>query len=199
MMYFVTSNAEKAKFAALNSGISIETVKIDLPEIQSLCLKEIAGHKVKAAAQFLQKQKPPVVSCTAHSQASGLFVEDMSLEFSALGRLPGTLIKWFESELGLDGLCRLLNGKPRSATVRCVIAHMSICQINKKEPVIHYIESAVTGSIAEKPKGTGGFGWDKIFMLEGLNGKTNAELPQGLYNEQYFKKIRRYDLLTMHN
>src|SRR2546430_10482604 len=39
-----------------------------------------------------------------------VLVEDIAFTFTAMGRLPGPLIKWFLEELGNDGLCKLANG-----------------------------------------------------------------------------------------
>lgn len=90
---FITGNQKKADYLARYLGFPIEHIKLDLDEIQSLDLDEIVEHKVK---QAYEKIKKPVL------------VEDASLEFMALGRLPGPFIKFFIEEMGLDKLCTLL-------------------------------------------------------------------------------------------
>jgi XTP/dITP diphosphohydrolase len=65
-----------------------------------------------------------------------------------------------------------LNGLPmdqRAARFRCVIA--------LAEPTgnIHLVEGVVEGVIADRPRGTNGFGYDPIFYVPEL-GKTFAEL-----------------------
>jgi len=62
-------------------------MKIDLDELQSLDLRVIVEHKVR---QAYEKVGGPVL------------VEDVSLEFLALGRIPGPFIKFFEQEIGLE-------------------------------------------------------------------------------------------------
>lgn len=59
--------------------------KIELDEIQSLNLDEVVTHKVK---QAYEKAEKPVL------------VEDTSLIFLALGKLPGTFIRFFVQEIG---------------------------------------------------------------------------------------------------
>lgn len=81
---FITGNQKKADYLAKYLGFPVEHKKIDLDEIQSLDLAEIIEHKVKQAYEIV---KTPVI------------VEDVSLEFSALGRLPGPFIKFFEREI----------------------------------------------------------------------------------------------------
>lgn len=58
--------------------------KIELDEIQSLDLGEIVEHKVEQA--YEKAQRP-------------ILVEDTALEFCALGKLPGTFIRFFVQEL----------------------------------------------------------------------------------------------------
>jgi len=59
--------------------------KIDMDEIQSLDLDEVVEHKVRQAYEIAKKP---------------ILVEDTALEFPALGKLPGTFIKFFIQELG---------------------------------------------------------------------------------------------------
>lgn len=84
--------------------------------------------------------------------------------------MPGTFIKWFLKELGLGGLCRLIDDKDRSAVASCIFGYFD-GEIEK------YFEGSLPGWIAEKPTGNGGFGWDKIFIPEGYT-VTRAELSK---------------------
>src|SRR5690242_16126421 len=92
---FVTSNPGKAKQLGQYLDVPVVQKAIDLIEIQSLDGAEIIEHKAREAYRLLR---------------SPVLVEDASLQFLALGKLPGPLIKWFLEELGTAGLCRLLNG-----------------------------------------------------------------------------------------
>lgn len=161
---FITGNQKKADYLAQYLGYPVEHIKIDLDEIQSLDLKEIIKHKVR---QAYEKVQGPVI------------VEDVSLEFSALGRLPGTLIRWFIDEIGLEKICSLLDGKDRSATARCVFGYFD----GKEE---HYFEGSLEGTIPEKPSGNGGYGWDPIFIPEGYS-VTRAELSHEDDQKTYLK------------
>ncbi len=154
-LIFITGNQRKADYLSKYLGHTIEHVKIDLDEIQSLDLKEVVRHKT---LQAYEKVGRPVL------------VEDVSLEFKALGRLPGTLIRWFIDEMSFENVCSLLNGKDRSATARCVFGYFD----GKEEK---YFEGSMNGKIAEKPAGSGGYGWDPIFIPEGYN-VTRAELSE---------------------
>ncbi|HEY4488904.1 MAG TPA: non-canonical purine NTP pyrophosphatase [Candidatus Paceibacterota bacterium] len=150
---FITGNQKKADYLGELLGHSIDHVKIDLDEIQSLDLREVVKHKLHQA--YAEVNRP-------------VLVEDVALEFTALGRLPGTLIRWFLEELSHEGMCRLLDGKARGATARCVFGYYD----GKTET---YFEGGMEGSIPEKPSGDKGYGWDPVFIPEGYS-VTRADL-----------------------
>ena len=152
---FITGNQKKADYLAAYLGYPVDHIKIELDEIQSLDLKEIIRHKVRQAYAWVQK---PVL------------VEDVGLEFKTLGRLPGPLIRWFLEEMSFEDICRLVNGKDRSATAQCVFGYF-----DGKEEM--YFKGSMEGTIAEKPAGKGGYGWDSIFIPHGYT-VTRAELSE---------------------
>lgn len=61
-----------------------------------------------------------------------------------------------------EDVCRLLDGKDRSATARCVFGYF-------EGEVERYFEGGMQGAIAEHPMGDGGFGWDTIFIPQGYS------------------------------
>src|SRR5437868_4207362 len=106
---FITGNAKKVEYFKALLGFEIAHQKLDLDEIQSLDLHEVVEHKVRQAYAIIKK---PVV------------VEDVSLIFNSMGKLPGTLIKWFIQELGLDGGCKLADfSSDRSAVASCAYGY----------------------------------------------------------------------------
>ena len=150
---YITGSQRKAEYFAKLIGFEVEHVKVDLDEIQSLDLHEVVRHKLRQA--FKEVNRP-------------VLVEDVSLEFTVLGRLPGTFIKWFQEELSHEQLCRLLDGKERGAVARCVFGYF-----DGNEEV--YFEGKLEGSVPENPTGSLGFGWDPIFIPKGYS-VTRAEL-----------------------
>ena len=146
-LYFATTNEGKIKEAREILGIKVEGIPLEIDEIQSLEPKEVA--EKKAEAYFKEFKKP-------------LFVEDVSLDFIALGRLPGVYIDSFSKELGNDGLIDLLKEeKDRSA-----IARTTICYIDGEGNTQVFV-GEVEGTIATEQRGEKGFGWDPIFIPEG--------------------------------
>src|SRR3989344_1261418 len=152
---FITGNQNKADYLARFLGFPVEHQKLDLDELQSLDLKEIVEHKVKQA--FEQIRKPVIV-------------EDVSLEFSALGRLPGTFIRFFVDEMPFETICSLLDGKDRKAIARCVFGYYD-------GEYLELFEGSMIGKIAEVPAGKNGFGWDRLFIPEGYT-MTRAEMGE---------------------
>lgn len=151
---FVSGNPSKV--AALNHwlGSELEHIAIDVDELQELDAYKVVEHKAREAYRHVQI---PVL------------IEDTSLVFTAFGRLPGTYIKWFLKELSLEGGCRLLDGfTDKSAIAQVVYAYFDGTEV-------HYFSGEVEGSIPVQPRGSGGFGWDKIFVPTGTE-KTYAEM-----------------------
>lgn len=78
-------------------------------------------------------------------------VEDTSLEFNALGGMPGPFIKWFQDKLGSDGLYKILIGyEDKSATAVCTLA---FCPFPHADPVV--FTGRCTGKIVEPVPGRG--------------------------------------------
>lgn len=157
---FVTGNQNKADYLARFLDHPIDHKKIDLDEIQSLDLKEIIEHKVR---QAYKKLKQPVI------------VEDSSLEFVALGGLPGPFVRFFVDNMSLETICSLLNGKDRSAMAKCAIGFFD-------GKTLKIFEKKLKGSIAQEPAGKNGFDWDKIFIPQG------HDVVRALFNDMDYKK-----------
>ena len=113
-----------------------------------------------------------------------MLVEAVSLEFHALGRLPGTLIKWFVDELDILTICSLLDGKDRSATAKCTFGYYD-------GVTLEFFDGSLSGEIATSPRGENGFGWDKIFIPEGYE-LTRAEL-NGADDEKTYTQIKPFN------
>lgn len=171
---FITGNQNKADYLAKYLGFPVDHVKLNLDEIQSLDLKEIVEHKVRQAYEKIQK---PVI------------VEDVSLEFSALGKLPGTFIKFFVDEVPFETICSMIDGKTRKATARCVFGYF-----DGKD--LQLFEGGLDGEIATSPSGENGYGWDKIFIPQGYS-VTRASLGEEDDRKTYlqikpFEKLKEY-------
>ena len=151
-IYFVTGNAKKQREvnAILQeqdiSPFRIQHVDIDLPELQGDVL-DIARNKCSEAASRV---------------GGAVMIEDTSLCFEALNGLPGPYIKWFVDKLGNDGLYQLLAGhEDKRGYCQCALAY---APGPGAEPIVFV--GRTDGEIVA-PCGSGGFGWDAIFVPEG--------------------------------
>lgn len=167
---FITGNQAKADYLSRQLGIELGHRKVDLDEVQSTDLHEIVAHKLVQAYRICQR---PVLA------------EDVSLEFNALGGLPGPFIKWFVEYAGDEACCRMLDGfEDRSAVIRCTFGYYD-------GEDIKYFDSELPGSISTEPRGENGFGFDRFFINEGLE-ITRAEMSQAENERTYAEQMKPF-------
>ena len=173
---FLTGNQNKADYLTRILGIELEHLKLDLDEIQSLDPQAVIEHKVRQAYSIIKR---PVL------------VEDISLGFNALGGLPGPFIKFFvEADDGNEKLCRMLDGfEDRTAFGSVIYGYFDGANLK-------FFSGRLDGVIAEHPRGSGGYGWDSIFVPNGYGGLTRAELSPEKDVESYIK-LRNIDSLRV--
>ncbi len=165
---FITGNQSKADYLSRQLGITIGHQKIELDELQSIDLHVIVEHKLRQAFEAVKK---PVL------------VEDVSLEFNALGGLPGPFIKWFIDHAGGEACCRMLDGfDDRSAIIRCTFGYFN-------GENMEFFDSESHGVISDHPRGENGFGFDTFFINDGYN-ITRAEMSQE-ENERTYAEIMK--------
>ncbi len=170
---FVTQSMGKLEEAERILGVKLEHCHIDLPEIQAIQVEDVVTYKAKTAYKELQK---PVM------------IEDTGLFITAWNGLPGALIKWFVTSVGVEGICQMLQNFPeRSAWAKTIIATYD----GQAEPCMFI--GTVKGHIASTPQGEGGFGWDSVFIAQGAT-KTFGEMPP---HEKDFYSMRRQALENM--
>lgn len=158
---FITGNQHKADYVARFLGEHITHHKLDLDELQSLDPHKVLEHKVHQAYGILRQ---PVL------------VEDVALVVPAMGRLPGTFIKWFLQELGVQGFCDIvqkISSQQAIATVRFALHDGTN---------VHYFEGETQGKLIAKPRGERGFGYDPAFVPDGWT-KTRGEMTLEEYDK----------------
>jgi XTP/dITP diphosphohydrolase len=105
--------------------------------------------------------------------------DDSGIEVEALGGRPGVRSARYAGEHATDrenlekllGELRGVAPERRTARYRCVIAYVR--SATDSRPLV--AEGCWEGTIASVPRGTRGFGYDPIFVPQGL-GRTAAEL-----------------------
>jgi non-canonical purine NTP pyrophosphatase (RdgB/HAM1 family) len=150
----VTGNANKLRElqALVPDSLKIIAQSIDLPEIQSLDVREVVEDKVRRAYQAI---KAPVI------------VEDVATGLDGLGGLPGPFFKFFEKTLGKRALLVIAHEPEPKVTIRCVAAFYDGKQMLSGEGIIH--------GRAVEPRRENGFGFDFTVVPEGET-RTMAEM-----------------------
>lgn len=110
--------------------------------------------------------------------------DDSGVEIDALGGGPGVRSRRLLGEAASDEarnayVLSRLTGLPasrRTARYRAVVA------VATPDGRVETFEGVCEGAIAERPRGTGGFGYDPIFEIAG-DGRTMAEVPLEVKNK----------------
>ncbi len=161
----ITGNSGKAaEFESLLSikDLEVSHVSLDLEEIQSFDLEEIGISKIESALGQVDKQ----------ADFDALLTDDTGLFCCGLNGLPGPFIKWFLDRLNVEGLYQLLKDRDRRTEAVCLLS----LGLLKTDDILHF-KGVVKGRLVES-RGSGGFGWDKIFLPDGSNrtyGELNSE------------------------
>jgi len=158
-------------------------------EIAQILATEGLQAEIVSLSEFPAATLPPETGCTfrqnallkarAAAQATGLpaLADDSGLEVDALGGAPGVLSARYAGEGASDEdrfrrILARLRGVPegeRTARFRCAAVYA--------EPGGQAVtaEGAIEGHIAAAARGTGGFGYDPVFIPQGHH-RTMAEL-----------------------
>ena len=116
----------------------------------------------------------------AFSRAGGLpaLADDSGLEVAALGWGPGVRTGRFGGDDVEDPVALMLQhlegAVDRRARMVCWLA-LAVPRAGA-EPQVELFEGVMEGSVATEKRGSGGFGYDPLFLLPG--GMTTAELPE---------------------
>jgi len=151
----VTSNPHKAREVAAFFGglVEISHVALDIPELRSDDIQEIAREKARYAYDRIHRP---------------LMVDDTAFFIDALNGFPGPYAAYVLSTISNKGILRLMEeALDRNAHFTTTIAFAD-------ETGIFVFSGTINGRIIPEPRGSGGFGYDPIFELDG---KTLAEIP----------------------
>ncbi|MEM2021177.1 MAG: XTP/dITP diphosphatase [Zestosphaera sp.] len=157
-LYLVSRNKGKVtEFQRLGVDECVDVYPVELSkvEMQSDDLTDIALYSAVQASLYLKEP---------------FFVEDSGLYVEPLSGFPGPYSSYVFRTIGVEGVLKLMEGSlNRSAYFESVI-------------VLHYpgfgfrvFRGRVQGAISREARGTGGFGFDPIFVPQGRD-ETFAEM-----------------------
>jgi XTP/dITP diphosphohydrolase len=126
--------------------------------VQSLDFERVVRSKAVEAARLL---------------GIAVLVEDSGLSVSAWNGYPGPLTKWVTTAVGEAGLARMLDcAEDRAAEA---VSALAVARPGASERDVIVATGRARGTIAPLPRGSGGFGWDVLFIPEG-EARTFAEM-----------------------
>jgi XTP/dITP diphosphohydrolase len=167
-----TSNQHKTAEirALLGAGWTIEDLSshTDWPEVEETGATFAENAALKAVAASLRLPEALVIA------------DDSGLEVDALGGAPGVRSARYAGETANDAgnrrkLLAELSGQESSARFRCHIA------IARGGTWLAGFDGAVEGIIVAQERGSGGFGYDCLFIPAGFH-QTFGELPPEVKN-----------------
>jgi XTP/dITP diphosphohydrolase len=162
-LVLASRNSHKVReFRALLEGVEV----IALPD--GVQLPPETGETFEANAV-------PKARAAARATGRVSFADDSGIEAEALGGTPGVRSARFAGEdaSDADNLTKLIAEAPPGSPLAyvCVIALIDPATGEERT-----FEGRCTGTMAPTPRGTGGFGYDPVFVPDGGDGRTMAEL-----------------------
>ncbi len=158
-VWMATGNRHKyseAKEILAEYGIELEFLKADKLEIQADDQAEIAAYSLK---QIRDEGRPIVV-------------EDAGIFINRYEGFPGPYSEYVLRKIGLSGILKLMESvEDRKAIFKSIVAY-------RQKDEIKCFQGIVEGSIADKIRGTGGFGYDPIFIPHEGDGRTFGEITE---------------------
>ena len=170
-LLFATNNSHKLHEIREIAGSEFEIIglkdvgfEVEIPETQDT----IEANAVQKARYVYENVQ---IDC---------FADDTGLEIDALDGRPGVYSARYAGEGcsfddNIEKILRELDGSgDRKASFRCMV-----CLI--LEGSEYLFEGRIDGNITKERNGSGGFGYDPVFIPEGYN-QTFAEMPPYLKN-----------------
>jgi len=162
-LVLATRNDHKLReFAGLLDGVDVIALPdgVELPPETGATFAENALAKARVAAA---------------ATGTAAIADDSGIEAAALGGAPGVHSARYAGEHAMDeeNLARLLREAPAGSALAyvCALAHVGTAGDER------VFEGRCTGTLAAAPRGSGGFGYDPVFLPHDLpGGRTMAEL-----------------------
>ena len=123
-----------------------------------------------------------ILKASEYARQTGLWAiaDDSGLEVDALGGEPGVFSARYGGEdLSFEGKMALVLDRLDGADSRAARFACSVALADAAGDVLFTAEGICPGTIAETPRGNGGFGYDPIFVPDGYD-RTFGELTEAV-------------------
>jgi XTP/dITP diphosphohydrolase len=163
LIYFVTGNNYKFKeisdlFSRENLNFNLKQGNIKTIEIQTANLKEVAIFKLNSVRGQ--------INGSYFIEDAGFFVD------KPLNGFPGVYSSYIMKTIGNEGVLRLIDDFENTDAHFTSIIALYYKPLDRN----YFFEGVVHGKISETMRGSGGFGFDPIFLPDVKQNMTFAEL-----------------------
>ncbi|MGH9007651.1 MAG: RdgB/HAM1 family non-canonical purine NTP pyrophosphatase [Acidimicrobiales bacterium] len=166
----VLASANPDKAAEIRSILAAEGVVVlprppEVPDVEETGATLVENARLKAGA---------VRAATGRAAVS----DDTGLEVEALGGAPGVYSARYAGEGATyaDNVAKLLAELDRCGSPNRRARFMAVAFVSFPDGSERHATGQVAGSIATTPRGTGGFGYDPLFVPDEGDGRTFAEM-----------------------
>ena len=168
LLVATTNRGKQAEFRRLLAGLGAHVVT---PDDLGLDLDVPEPHDTYA--------ENAAAKAVAYCRAAGelTVADDSGIEVAALGWSPGVRSARWATGTGSPAqqlVEAIGEGADRRARMVCALAVAAPGGAPQEPPRVEIFTGVVDGSVATAPRGTGGFGYDPVFLLP--DGRTTAEL-----------------------
>lgn len=180
-IYFATSNTGKFEevkryIDTYSTSINLEIISLDIPEYQTLSIKEVAKGKAQEAFKLVKKP---------------LIVDDGGIYLEAFNKFPGTLTKFVYQGIGLNGFWKLAKDNPKAYFLSCLVYIDDSCSYKYFEGTQHgTLVNPNTKEIVDKR-----LPFAEIFIPEGYT-ETLGELRRKNIHGQFHRESALKELIT---
>jgi XTP/dITP diphosphohydrolase len=192
-MKLTLATRNKGKVAEISGLLSTTGIEVNyLDEFRDIVKVEETGSTFDENARL---------KASGYARQTGAYTlaDDSGLEIEALGGIPGVLsARYAGAETGYPEKMNLILSKLDKIPVDRRQARF-VCAMAVADPagkILYTAEGICAGDIAFQPRGTGGFGYDPIFIPEGLSytfGELNKEIKQQIsHRARAISEIMRF-------
>ena len=163
IIYFITGNNHK--FKEIKKLFQKEEIDYYLKQKTAATI-EVQASNIKEVALFKLNSIKPKFNNSYFVEDAGFFIDD------PLKGFPGVYSKFVLNTIGNKGILKLINDYWNTVAHFEAVIALYFRPLDK----IFTFEGSVEGKVSKEIKGTNGFGYDPIFIPNGLSNNTFGEL-----------------------